>query len=461
MRKNLSLLNIFLVIFLFLIFSNFSTKNLLGEEYVFLKDGRVFNGPIKAASFLYAKDPPHDPFRVIYQLPYFNIIQLEHISMINFIEKKSLYPEDTNLISDEYLTVILKDGSHYYAEYLAGVMQEEVYIFQIAEGPRRDKKKNLARIYFPKDIKYELIKHDDGSIEFVLKKTAGEKEVSEGIAEKNKDQFDVEISETEKTEDYKSVIAQCIEKLGGGENIKTEEIRAVMSTLDLYGDLAIDSLLEVLENKDKQDAENIVRRFNTITVLGEIGDKRAIKPLKKLIEGEARNDQEKELAEKSLIRLEEQRILYQRANYTPEDIVIYAFGPRYLNYKKRSIDFLCKALEAHNWEVRLDALAALLFIEEKMDVEPIIKLLKDEHEDIRANAAAVLAIYKDKSSVNSLIEALKDEEEGVRENAIKALEAIGDPSAIEHIEKLEKDQIKYVRDSAKKALKILKKKRKK
>ena len=164
MRKNLSLLNIFLVIFLFLIFSNFSTKNLLGEEYVFLKDGRVFNGPIKAASFLYAKDPPHDPFRVIYQLPYFNIIQLEHISMINFIEKKSLYPEDTNLISDEYLTVILKDGSHYYAEYLAGVMQEEVYIFQIAEGPRRDKKKNLARIYFPKDIKYELIKHDDGSI---------------------------------------------------------------------------------------------------------------------------------------------------------------------------------------------------------------------------------------------------------------------------------------------------------
>lgn len=267
---------------------------------------------------------------------------------------------------------------------------------------------------------------------------------------------DLEAKKTE--EEGEPEIVQCIEKLGGGNNIKTEDIRAAMETLDWYGDIAEDFLVEVFKNRDKGDVHNITRRLNSITVLGKIGNKRAIEPLKKLIEGEALNDKEKQIAEKSLARLEEQRILYQRANYVPEDIVIYAFGPRFSNYMKKSIDFLRRALEAYNWEVRLDALAALLNTEEKTETEPVIKLLKDEIEDVRLNAAAVLAMYKDKNSVEPLIKALQDESWAVRGNAVKALAAIGDSRAIEHIDRLKRDPKDYVRESAKKAINILKKK---
>jgi HEAT repeat protein len=275
----------------------------------------------------------------------------------------------------------------------------------------------------------------------------------------SKDTSKTEKEVMKKKNEHEMEINQCIEILGGGENIKKQEIETAMEKLEWYGELSLGKLFKVFENIDKEDLSNINRRMNSITVLGNIGSKKAINPLKELVDGNAIIDLEKEQAEKALKRLEEQRVLYNRASYSSEDAVIYAFSARIIDFKKKSIDYLSNALKAYNWEVRLDALAALLMIKEKMNVNLIIQLLKDEHEDIRQNAAAVLAVYKDKNSFNPLIEALQDEATWVRYNVIKALEAIGDPNAIVHIEKFKKDSNENVRDSAKKAIKILEKRR--
>jgi len=263
----------------------------------------------------------------------------------------------------------------------------------------------------------------------------------------------------EETDEFNADIIQCIEILDGGENITTQEIKKAMEKLEWYGELALEELLIVLENRDKDDSNNIIQRWNTYQVLGDIGCTKAINPLKKLIEDNALSTKEKELAEESLRRLEKPRVLYQRTYYSKNDFVIYAFSVRILDYEKKSINYLLSALKAYNWEVRLDALAALLEIEEKMQVDPIIQLLKDNREDIRLNAVAVLAVYKDKSAYNPLINVLQDDSWAVRNNAIKALGAIGDPNAIDHIEKLKKDPDSSVRDNAKKIIRILKKRK--
>lgn len=307
-----------------------------------------------------------------------------------------------------------------------------------------------TKIGEPAPIDY-FNKYNEGKYNFIIRAVVKGIEV---------DSLELEtIKSWEKKDKHGVEIAQCIEILGGGENITTQEIKTVMEKLDWYGELALEKLLIVFENRDKEDANNIARRMNTITVLGDIGCNKAINPLRKLVDGNALSDEERRHAEESLRRLEEQRVIYQRAAYSLNDIVIYAFSARLIDYEKKSINYLSNALKAYNWEVRLDALAALLEIEEKMNVAPIIQLLKDDHEDIRLNAAAVLAVYKDKRALHPLIKTLQDDSWAVRKNVIKALEAIGDPSAIDHIEKLKKDPNDFVRDSANKAIRILEKKK--
>lgn len=290
---------------------------------------------------------------------------------------------------------------------------------------------------------------------------SGEPNLKENKAEKNPQvaikETDIQKEEIKTKKYHQSMIVKCIKILGGGENIKAEDILNAMDTLDWYGPMAIDPLIQVLESTEKNDEFSIARKLNIIRVLGWIGDKKASEPLKEIRDSEKSSNKEKEFAKESLNHLEKQRIWFNRKSYQSNDIVIYALTKRSWKNEKKSIDFISNALKAFNWEVRLEALVALLFSSEKTDIAIIIKLLKDNSINIRVNAAAVLAIYKDSTSLDALIGALNDKAWSVRLNTIKALIAIGDSKAIESIKKLKKDPDKLVRESARKALKILKK----
>lgn len=264
--------------------------------------------------------------------------------------------------------------------------------------------------------------------------------------------------------DHDSIIKHHIGILGGGENIKTEEIQLAMDVLDWYGPLSMDHLLNVFDSKDKTDnhnINNITRRLNTITVLAKIGDKRAVEPLKKIIESEALVEQEREAAEKALKNITEQRILYNRLGikhfYDQEEFVVYALSTRLSDYENKSIDFLMKALESYNPEVRIDALAALMKNKYIVDTDIFVQFLKNENEDVRLNTSALLSSQKEKSCIPALIEALDDSSSFVKMNSIKGLIAIGNSGMISQIEKLKDDPDELVRNSVNTAISFLQK----
>jgi hypothetical protein len=258
-------------------------------------------------------------------------------------------------------------------------------------------------------------------------------------------------------------IARCIEILGGGEGVSEKDISAAIVSLDWHGDAAVDPLLEVLENRDP-GAGNIVRRLNAVTALGHIGSPKAVDPLKRLTEGEALSDVEKEKAGETVERLTKQRVLYQRQGLSGGAYVLYAFGPRLLDYYNQATDdALNRNLRSPNWEVRLDALAAFLWLNTKkpgrtpvIDTPTVIELLGDEHEDIRTNAAALIATHPVAEAKDALLKALDDGEWPVRLNGVAALEMLGDASAVGPIEKQLADE--HVGETAKRALKTLRRK---
>jgi len=134
--------------------------------------------------------------------------------------------------------------------------------------------------------------------------------------------------------------------------------------------------------------------------LGEIGDKRAVKPLAELVNG----------------------IL----------------------------------LKDEDYHVRSDAAEALGKIGGESVVEPLIQALDDVYYPIQESAAKALGKIGDKRAVGPLLQFLKDEYPWVRRIGALALGEIGDVRAVEPLMNVLKDEYEEVRESAKDALEKIK-----
>ena len=319
------------------------------------------------------------------------------------------------------------------------------------------------------DGKYEIFIHEHGPtyrpimnlgqlseqiiLEKILNKSKGTlKELLEqrlaSIEEQNNSS--IENINTKIKENPDSLLTDCVEMLGTEGNLKkltfTEEI------LDWYGDISVDYLSKVFNNKNEKDPQNLNKRLNAIVLLGKIGSKAAIQQLKELIKDQTLNDEEKIEAENSLKKLEEPRIfekIYSYKFFTKFDDKLFSnHSYRLSDYKEKPIEFLLKALDAYNYEVRLDALASLLENNYIIETSKIIKFLNDEHEEIRLNVIAILALYRDKNSIDAIINALNDSSHLVRLNSIWALKIFSNSSVIGTLENVINDQNSLVRDAA-------------
>jgi HEAT repeat protein len=88
---------------------------------------------------------------------------------------------------------------------------------------------------------------------------------------------------------------------------------------------------------------------------------------------------------------------------------------------KRAVKPLIKALKDERWEVRLRAAESLGNLRYKKAVKPLIKTLKDERLVVKAKAAEALGNIKDTRAVSPLIDLLSEKEEAIKDKAVKAL----------------------------------------
>ncbi|MCK4307846.1 HEAT repeat domain-containing protein [candidate division WOR-3 bacterium] len=209
------------------------------------------------------------------------------------------------------------------------------------------------------------------------------------------------------------------------------------------GKPAVPQLIKVL----KSEESDVVG--DTVDILGNIGDERAIKPLFQVLKNFAKEPYIRKTVAKALDRL----------GWKPEndkEKVYYLFA---LNKFKKlatvekkalipAIEPLIQMLKDEDNIVRSGAAKALALGEvgDERAVEPLIQMLKDENKWVRSGAAKALGKIGDERAVESLIlAALKDEDANVRWWSAKALGKVGDERAVESLILAALKDKKYIR----------------
>lgn len=165
-------------------------------------------------------------------------------------------------------------------------------------------------------------------------------------------------------------VAELIEALGDEDKKKHDP--AADALIDL-GEAALEPLVQALKH------ENAHVRYHAATILGRIGNQRAIEPLNEVLDNEEETD-----------------------------------------------------------EVCLSATVALGKLGDLETIEFCISGLEEGDRDERAGSAVALGLIGDKRAVAPLIKALSDPDSNVRSYAAAALGEIGDPEALPALEKLER-----------------------
>jgi hypothetical protein len=102
-------------------------------------------------------------------------VDIANIRMINFVENNPNVPDDEKIISKGLFTVILNDNSYFYSTSVnIKIMKEKgkiFYVFLSDDGEKKTLKSDLARIYFPEELYYEVENKNGEKIYIFKKKT--------------------------------------------------------------------------------------------------------------------------------------------------------------------------------------------------------------------------------------------------------------------------------------------------
>ncbi len=157
------------------------------------------------------------------------------------------------------------------------------------------------------------------------------------------------------------------------------------------GPPAVESLIHALRDEDPRV------RIIAVSILGRIGDARAVEPLVGMF-----RDQFFKVGEEAVSALA-------------------AIG-------EPAVETVIRALQDMDPIVRYLAVDALKSIGSKRAVEPLIQAQKDGNRDVRSAVAVALGTIGDPRAVDALSQALRDEDKGVRFEAAKALVKVGEPT---------------------------------
>jgi HEAT repeat protein len=234
----------------------------------------------------------------------------------------------------------------------------------------------------------------------------------------------------------KEAIPELISTLNGKDSYKKREAVKVMVRI---GDpLLVEPLIKALD--DNEDLKGSIS-----WALGELGDKRAVKPLEALLEdknGHIRISAaialgKLESKEKSVIILSEE---LKRGNTGAiKGLDDLSPGWRETELKDQAISGILTNTKGKTWQDRSGHISVL----EKIDPEWkssytakniigfFIGALKEGNTLERESAAWMLGELSDNRCIEPLIDALGDQEKSVRQYAVKSLGIIGDSRAVE------------------------------
>lgn len=200
-------------------------------------------------------------------------------------------------------------------------------------------------------------------------------------------------------------VQPLIELLGDENN---EVQRAAEIALGNINEPAVESLVGTMNDQN----EIFPIRLATISILGTIGDERAVEPLIQMLGGTDAVDAATALGE----------------------------------IGEPAVEPLIDVLEDNNPLVRAYAARALGGTGDSRAVEPVIELLNDEDENVRSNAAMALGKLDDRRAIEPLTKALDDKSNRVRILARSAIDNIKSQNSYEVIATYGKEMDFYTED---------------
>ncbi len=221
-----------------------------------------------------------------------------------------------------------------------------------------------------------------------------------------------------------------------------EEIDRILNGKD------IDGLLTLLQD------ENMMVREKAVTIIGDTGNPRVVRPLIELL----RNDREwrvQKAAAEALEKFGDKRAIEPLIEALKDkDKLVRQAAQEALAHEPRAVDPLIQLLEDKDRSVRWQVVSLLEVLGDKKAVEPLIKMIRDPDQNVRKTAVRALGRLMDDRAEAPLIEALKDKNEQVREVAATALGRFKSSKTIEPLMgRLGSDETQEeVRDAAKGAL---------
>jgi len=228
-----------------------------------------------------------------------------------------------------------------------------------------------------------------------------------------------------------------------GSPVVEENIDRILNGKD------IDGLLTLLQD------ENMMVREKAVTIIGDTGNPRVVRPLIELL----RNDREwrvQKAAAEALEKFGDKRAIEPLIDALKDkDKLVRQAAQEALAHEPRAVDPLIQLLEDKDRSVRWQVVSLLEGLGDKKAVEPLIKMIRDPDQNVRKTAVRALGRLKDDRAEAPLIEALKDKNEQVREVAASALGRFKSSKIIEPLMgRLGTDEIQEeVRNAAKAALK--------
>ncbi len=115
---------------------------------------------------------------------------------------------------------------------------------------------------------------------------------------------------------------------------------------------------------------------------------------------------------------------------------------------QRAVHPLIKTLRDGDWSVRMRAAESLGKLRARNATEALLLQLRDENPDVRRHTVAALTHIADPASSDRLGDALKDPDWRVRMGAALALAAIGDRQSLGYLETAVRDENEFVRKIA-------------
>jgi len=216
-------------------------------------------------------------------------------------------------------------------------------------------------------------------------------------------------------------------------------------TLVSIGEPAVDELIIALDHP----AWDV--RLRTAETLGQIGDRRAVKPLTRLLDDQVAYVRER--AAETLGQIGDPRAVKPLANLLddPDAHVRMQSKDAIANIGRPAIRTLTLELKRDNRLARGNAVAALGQIADPQVVRPLVSLLGDLDRFVQ-NMAVVALVGLGEMSTEQLKAALRNKNLYVQQNATKALGMIGDVRAVEYLIPKLTDQEPSIRAAAAEAL---------